>query len=78
MHHNTYNNYQRQDNVSKDEFFEFYRTLNPSYEDDASFVSMVKGVWGAANDQPDVSQRGWAGGNDAAQSSRDRYQKANY
>lgn len=50
VHHNTFNNYQRQDNVSKDEFFEFYRTLNPSYDDDLSFISMVRGVWGVKND----------------------------
>lgn len=64
--------------MSKDEFFEFYRTLNPSYDDDLSFVSMVRGVWGISNENPDVSQRGWAGGNDASQNSRDRYQKANF
>lgn len=63
--------------MTKDEFFEFYRTLNPSYDDDASFVSMVRGVWGVTNNQPDVSQRGTAGGIDAAQNSKDRYQKAN-
>lgn len=78
VHHNTFNNYQRQDQVTKNEFFEFYRTLNPSYDDDASFVSMVKGVWGITNEQPDVSKRGWAGGNDPALNSRDRYQKANF
>ena len=50
VHHNTYNNYQRQDQVIKDEFFEFYRTLNPSYDDDMNFVSMVKGVWGISNE----------------------------
>jgi hypothetical protein len=77
VHHNTFNSYQRQDNVSKDEFFEFYRTLNPSYEDDLSFVSMVRGVWGVINDNPDVAARGWAGGNDVSANSRDRYQKAN-
>ena len=63
--------------MTKDEFFEFYRTLNPSYEEDMAFASMVRGVWGVTNEQPDVSQRGWAGGKDVAQNSRDRYQKAN-
>jgi len=38
---------------------------------------MVKGVWGVKNDEPDVSKRGWAGGNDPAINSRDRYVKAN-
>jgi hypothetical protein len=40
VHHNTYNNYKR------DEFVDFYRTLSPSYDDDLTFISMVKGVWG--------------------------------
>lgn len=62
VHHNTYNNYQRQDFVTRDEFVEFYRTLSCSYDDDQSFNNMVKGVWGVRNDAPDVSQRGWAGG----------------
>ena len=64
--------------MTKDEFFEFYRTLNPSYDDDQSFVSMVKGVWGITGTGPVVSERGWAGGNDPSANSRDRYQKANF
>jgi hypothetical protein len=62
--------------VSRDEFYEFYRTLNPSYEDDLTFISMVKGVWNVKNETPDVSKRGTAGGLDDAVNSRDRYIKA--
>ena len=46
MHHNTFNDYQKSDKVTKAEFLEFYKTVSPNYEDDISFVSMVKGVWG--------------------------------
>jgi hypothetical protein len=38
---------------------------------------MVKGVWGIKFENPDVSERGFAGGKDDSQNSRDRYQKAN-
>lgn len=38
---------------------------------------MVKGVWGIKFEMPDNASRGFAGGTDAAQNSRDRYQKAN-
>ena len=47
---NTYNNFSKVDKVTKDEFLEFYRTLAPNYEDDFTFTSMVKGVWGLKND----------------------------
>ena len=77
VHHNTFNNYERQDKVTKEEFVEFYRTLGPSYEEDGIFACMVRGVWGVKNEAPDVSQRGWAGGKDGA-NSRQRYMKANY
>lgn len=77
MHHNTFNDYQKQDKVTKPEFLEFYKTLSPNYEDDNSFISMVKGVWGVKFEQPDVSLRGTAGGLDNSANSRDRYQKAN-
>lgn len=54
VHHNTYNNFEKNPSVTKDEFFEFYRTLGPSY-DEPTFISMVKGVWGVRNEAPDVS-----------------------
>ena len=73
MHHNTFNDYQKNDKVTKAEFLEFYKTVSPNYEDDNSFVSMVKGVWGVKFEQPDVSQRGFAGGIDESANSRDRY-----
>lgn len=78
MHHNTFNNYQKQDKVSKDEFFEFYRVQSCYYDDDMSFIQYVKGVWGVKMDKEDVSNKGWAGGNDTAVNGRDRYQKANF
>lgn len=59
------------------EFVEYYRTLSPSYEEDLTFISMVKGVWGVKQEQVDASKKGWAGGKDDAQNSRDRYVKAN-
>ena len=49
---------------------EFYRTLSCSYDDDATFIAMVKGVWGVKYEQPDVADRHTAGGIDAAQNSR--------
>ena len=76
IHHNTFNNFNKNPNVSAEEFQEFYRTLNPSYEDDLTFASMVRGVWGVRNEVPDVSQRGWAGGKEDATNARDRYIKA--
>ena len=76
-HHNTYNNFAKSDKVSKDEFLEFYRTLSPNYEDEATFISMVRGVWGVKNEKQDSASMGFAGGKDAAINSRDRYQKAN-
>ena len=77
MHHNSYNDYSKNDKVSRAEFIEFYRTNSANYEEESAFINMVKGVWGIKFEQPDVSQRGWAGGKDDAQNSRDRYQKAN-
>lgn len=76
IHHNTFNNFEKNNNVSRDEFVEFYRTLNPSYEDDKTFIAMVKGVWGVKNITPDVSQRGWAGGREDAANARERYIKS--
>lgn len=52
--------------MNKDEFIEFYRTLGPSYEDDLTFASMVRGVWGVKYEVQDVSQRPWAGGKEDA------------
>jgi hypothetical protein len=77
VHHNTFNDYKKVDYVTKAEFFEFYRTLGCNFDDDASFAVMVKGVWGVKQEFQDVSQKGWAGGQDASLNSRDRYQKAN-
>jgi len=62
IHHNTFNNFSKNANVSREEFIEFYRTLNPSYDDDLTFVSMVRGVWGVKNETPDVAARSYAGG----------------
>ena len=77
VHHNTFNNFAKNPQVSRAEFLEFYRTLSPSYDEDAAFVAMVRGVWGLKDEQPDVAQRGFAGGVPDAQNSRDRYIKAN-
>lgn len=77
MHHNTFNDYNKNDRVSRDEFVEFYRTLSANYDDDLSFINMVKGVWGVKFVEPAAHERNFAGGNDTAQNSRDRYQKAN-
>jgi len=66
IHHNTFNNFEKNDKVTKSEFMEFYRTLSPNYEEDNQFISMVRGVWGVKNDNPDVSARGWAGGKEDA------------
>lgn len=76
IHHNTFNNFSKNNNVSFDEFREFYRTLNPSYDNDLTFATMVRGVWGVKNEAPDVSQRGFAGGKDEHINSRDRYIKS--
>lgn len=62
IHHNTYNNFDKNPQVTKDEFREFYRTLSPSYEDDLTFGTMVRGVWGVKEIRPDVTERNWAGG----------------
>lgn len=66
IHHNTFNNFQKNAQVSLNEFIEFYRTLSPSYDDDLTFATMVRGVWGVKNEAPDVSQRPWAGGKEDA------------
>ena len=79
IHHNSFNNFKKTDQVSKDEFIQFYRTLSPNYDSDSTFCSMVRGVWGIRNDpQSSGTTSGWAGGPDAAQNSRDRYMKANF
>ena len=77
IHHNNYNKNNRTDQVSRDEFYEFYRTVSPNYEDDTVFCSMVRGCWGVRNDSRPVTQQGWAGGVNDAMNSRDRYIKAN-
>ena len=63
--------------MKKDEFMEFYRTISAQYDEDLAYVSMIKGCWGIKFEMPDPSQRIFAGGNDTAVNSRDRYQKAN-
>lgn len=77
IHHNTYNNFGKNPNVTREEFIEYYRTLSPSYEDDLIFAGMVKGVWGVKETKPDPSARTFAGGKPDAFNSRDRYMKAN-
>ena len=78
MHHNTFNGFKKTDQVSKEEFMELYRTLSPSYDDDSTFTALVRGVWGIKNDvMSSTYAQGWAGGNDTAINSRDRYIKAN-
>ena len=76
IHHNTFNNFTKNNNVSFAEFKDFYRTLNPSYEDDLTFATMVRGVWGYKTEVVDSSKRGFAGGLDDATNSRDRYIKS--
>ena len=78
VHHNTFNNYEKQPRVTKEEFEEYYRTISCYYEEDSAFISMVKGVWGVKQDKGDVSKQGFAGGKDDAKNGRDRYQKANF
>ncbi len=77
IHHNTFNNNSRTDQVSKNEFFEFYRTVSPNYDDDSIFSSMVRGCWGVRNENRPATQQTYAGGNNDALNSRDRYIKAN-
>lgn len=77
IHHNTTNNYQKNDKVSKDEFVEFYRTLGPNYDEDQNFINMVKGVWNVKEEVLDNAVRSSAGGKDDATNHRDRYQKMN-
>jgi hypothetical protein len=50
IHHNAFSSFKKTDSVSKEEFMEFYRTLSPNYDDDSTFCSMVRGVWGVRND----------------------------
>jgi hypothetical protein len=73
IHHNTYNKNNRTDQVTKNEFFEFYRTVSPNYEDDTVFSSMVRGCWGVRHETRPATQQGWAGGVNDALNSRDRY-----
>jgi len=77
MHHNNFNNMRKSDMVSKDEFFDYYRTLGACYEDDVNFEGMVKGVWGVKFQMPEASQRAPAGGKDVASNAKERYQQAN-
>lgn len=78
-HHNSFNGFKKTDQVSKEEFVEFYKTLSPNYEDDFTFCAMVRGVWGVKNDAMSATySSGWAGGVNDAQNSRDRYIKANF
>jgi hypothetical protein len=78
IHHGTFNGFKKTDQVSKEEFVELYRTLSPSYDDDSVFTALVRGVWGIKNDvMSSTYAQGWAGGNDTALNSRDRYIKAN-
>lgn len=79
IHHNSFNAYKKTDQVSKQEFIEFYKTLSPNYDADATFCQMVRGVWGVKNDVlSSTYATGFAGGNDPSQNSRDRYMRANY
>ena len=77
VHHNVFNDYNRNPNVSKAEFVRFYRTLNPNYDDDVLFVGMVKNVWGVREEKLDNSKMSFAGGNDPSKNSRDRYNRQN-
>lgn len=53
--------------------------MSPNYDDDFTFCTMVRGVWGVKNDAMSASYAsGWAGGANDAQNSRDRYIKANF
>ena len=77
IHHNTYNNFNKNPNFSREEFLEFYRTLSPAYDEDLVFIAMVKGVWGVQEKRADPADRNFDGGKPDAQNSRDRYIKAN-
>lgn len=61
-HHNTYHNFSKNNYVTREEFVEFYRTLSPSYDDDLTFASMVRGVWGVKEIRQDPAARSFAGG----------------
>mmetsp|Transcript_21582 Transcript_21582/g.15796 ORF Transcript_21582/g.15796 Transcript_21582/m.15796 type:complete len:184 (+) Transcript_21582:2415-2966(+) len=73
IHHNTFNNYNRTDTVSFEEFKQFYRVISANYDDEHAFINMVKGVWGIKFENPDVADMGWAGSKDTAANHRERY-----
>lgn len=75
VHHNCFNDYSRTNKVTKAEFVQFYRTLNPSFEEDLHFTSMVRNVWGVKEEKVDNTKRSWAGGNDPSVNSRDRFMR---
>ena len=78
VHHNTFHDYKKSEQVSFREFEEFYKTLGASYmDDDGTFESMVRGVWGVKTEHVDPSKRDFAGGADGAVNSRQRYVKNN-
>ena len=77
MHHNMFNNYSKSDKMTRNEFMAYYRIISAMYEDESSFMNMIKGVWNVKYQQPGHNELGSAGGKEDAQSSRDRYQKAN-
>jgi len=57
VHHNCFNNYERTQKISKAEFMQYWRTMNPHYEEDAAFVSAVKNCWGVVEEKVDNSDR---------------------
>jgi hypothetical protein len=75
IHHNTFNNFNKTDKVSREEFLEYYRTLSPSYDVDQSFCAMVRGVWGIRPETVDPAKLSSAGGKDEGTNCRDRYLK---
>ena len=77
IHHNTFNDYKKNDKIRQEEFVEFYRILRANYELENNFINMVKGVWGVKFEKLDVTERGWAGGKETASNHRDRYWKEN-
>jgi hypothetical protein len=77
VHHNCFNDYNRTNQVSKAEFVQYYRTLNPNYQEDLHFNSMVRNVWDVKEVKVDNRDRSFAGGNDPALNSRDRYMRQN-
>jgi len=77
IHHNSFNDYQKQDKVTQEEFIQYYRIVSANYDNEAAFINMVKGVWGIKFETPDVSERDWAGGKDKAGNHRERYRQEN-